>query len=602
MDHIPTCSDDLAHPILKVPYFENGASKYDDLGFLNFPLRAGIDQHLLSDDREPNLKLVNAAPFLQAWLWFGLLGEALQVGSRDTEAPKRASSRLFISAIAGQTFVSTRRLQEVILEHQVAKSPEYQKWQQPRLANCLGVAKSFIHKVLELPQLDADLGSTGSWSDTCIVLLLAQILCETLQQALFDGNLFELLSIQSSPSSNEGHQYYRLVDHLLLQAGWCPKNILRLPRNVAFRYHLSFHRQMSFYSEPDHLGTGGCCCVKPSGPRIGTEHTHPLCQCGHVPSTTAVIALSMAAGEIPLFRFQRDGAGNRILKHRGVAIQSAASDAIPPYVAISHVRSAGLGSESGNSLPLCQLSLVQSLANELVSLPDDDTLFWIDTLCLPLDRRNRKSVIHPIRDIFRLASHVLVLDPPLYQHTFNSAEEALVRIRYSSWTRRIWTLEEGFVARNLVFRFSHGLVSLETLILDAVAGSNSKLRGFQLLESVTSQTQVCSDETLEGLLVSFRNDIATVSNQEHHVYRRLSERSSIVALYKRLRLGYLLSHKFRYFVEEDERQLQPEVWRRLREAYEPNDIRYNIDAGSGQDELESLRARLEHLSLVDFST
>jgi len=75
--------DSLAHPQWQVPFLSSQRWTYDDQGFLTFPERAAVDtSQLLAKDCN-HLLLEELAPFLQEWLWFGLLGETIGiVGSR----------------------------------------------------------------------------------------------------------------------------------------------------------------------------------------------------------------------------------------------------------------------------------------------------------------------------------------------------------------------------------------------------------------------------------------------------------------------------------------------------------------------------------------
>lgn len=136
------------------------------------------------------------------------------------------------------------------------------------------------------------------------------------------------------------------------------------------------------------------------------------------------------------------------------------------FVAISHVRSVGLGNDRKNSLPFCQLTLIQVLVNHINPPQNEqtDTPFWIDTMALPTDFRRRKPMLSSLRRVFGTATAVLVLDPSLSTHCFRSAEEALIRIRYSLWKQRLWTIEEAFFARRLIFRFANRMVSLDELL------------------------------------------------------------------------------------------------------------------------------------------
>ncbi len=125
----------------------------------------------------------------------------------------------------------------------------------------------------------------------------------------------------------------------------------------------------------------------------------------------------------------------------------------------------GLGDPSGNTLPRCQLKRLGKLIAALPSSPDVpqvvDCCFWIDTLCIPKDRALRKHAIVKMRDVYKLAINVLVLNTELMRASCNRPyTEIFTRITCSSWLRRLWTLQEGLLNFNLLFQFSEGVVAV----------------------------------------------------------------------------------------------------------------------------------------------
>lgn len=142
-----------------------------------------------------------------------------------------------------------------------------------------------------------------------------------------------------------------------------------------------------------------------------------------------------------------------ILDHSGKSMDGPrASEA--PYVAISHVWSDGLGNERSNTLPRCQLLKLRSYVRKLAR--DHDVIssyIWIDTLCVPVeDGPAKRHVLQKLVEIYSNAVAILVLDEDL-QETDSSAsdEEQIMRIVFSGWMRRLWTLEEGMVAQDKLF-------------------------------------------------------------------------------------------------------------------------------------------------------
>jgi hypothetical protein len=131
------------------------------------------------------------------------------------------------------------------------------------------------------------------------------------------------------------------------------------------------------------------------------------------------------------------------------------------YVAISHVWSDGLGHPPGvNALPECQVRRLRQLVL-LAGL--EAPVLWIDALCVPANSGpGKRNALARMAQVYRNATNVLVLDSDLLSvPSICSNEELLLRIALCKWTRRLWTLEEGVVARSkLLFQLSDKAVGL----------------------------------------------------------------------------------------------------------------------------------------------
>ena len=150
-----------------------------------------------------------------------------------------------------------------------------------------------------------------------------------------------------------------------------------------------------------------------------------------------------------------------------------------PYVAVSHVWSDGLGNPNANSLPVCQLLRLYRAATTLnVKFAESVPAVWIDSLLVPVAKGYEKRLaLSRLCDYYQAAEKVLVLDSDLL-HTSQacSKEEIMTRIFFSTWMRRLWTLEEGFLSReNLEFQFRDGTVSMSHLS-DPIQFSSSVTR------------------------------------------------------------------------------------------------------------------------------
>ncbi|KAI0770620.1 hypothetical protein C8Q74DRAFT_1202368, partial [Fomes fomentarius] len=166
----------------------------------------------------------------------------------------------------------------------------------------------------------------------------------------------------------------------------------------------------------------------------------------------------LSSGHIPVLTYS----GSSLMIHR-------AEDC--PYVAVSHVWVDGLGSTTEGGLPTCQVARISAIVSELIP----GGAFWIDSLCVPgSDRELRKSAIRLMAQTYRGANAVVVLDAQLRQLSARSTpmKEITVRIALSAWMQRIWTVQEGMLARELYFELSDELFDLKR-VGDAITESNA---------------------------------------------------------------------------------------------------------------------------------
>lgn len=125
----------------------------------------------------------------------------------------------------------------------------------------------------------------------------------------------------------------------------------------------------------------------------------------------------------------------------------------------------GKGNPFDNSLPYCQLATIQKTVDDLCMnyLPSEYRHsapgFWMDTLCCIVgtsdeDKSFKKSSIQSMRVIYGESVAVLILDPWLQSiPSTASVIEICYRIYASGWSRRLWTHQEGFLARDVYYQF-----------------------------------------------------------------------------------------------------------------------------------------------------
>jgi hypothetical protein len=139
----------------------------------------------------------------------------------------------------------------------------------------------------------------------------------------------------------------------------------------------------------------------------------------------------------------------------------------------------GLGNPRENAIQRCQVARLAELIDGIQETerirtgdananPDPDTpplvfRFWIDTLCCPVELEGKLISLQRIKDVYKNAVHVLVLDSSLSLYPCQDAHpsEILMRVYASSaWMRRLWTLQ------GMLSTFLHDQITLIPKLLD----------------------------------------------------------------------------------------------------------------------------------------
>ena len=100
---------------------------------------------------------------------------------------------------------------------------------------------------------------------------------------------------------------------------------------------------------------------------------------------------------------------------------------------------------------------------------DHTTWFWMDTLCVPAHLNNHTTNQEPMQSSMKNAilnsSSLLVLDSDIISLTrASSPETVFLGINFSSWSSRLWTLQEAVLAPRLLFQFHEAPISLSFII------------------------------------------------------------------------------------------------------------------------------------------
>jgi hypothetical protein len=163
---------------------------------------------------------------------------------------------------------------------------------------------------------------------------------------------------------------------------------------------------------------------------------------------------------------------------------------------------------------------MQFLANACMSLTSigEPVTFWIDSLCVPENPPLRKLAIQQMASVYRSAGKVIVLDHTLQKQTIQAKPEVLMmRIYTSPWMDRVWTFQEGVLARQLYFKLE-----------DAYCPFHFSLRDTELVAPL--QISILNNST-HDVYLHLRREVSNVYSQYRppeisHVIKELKWRQT----------------------------------------------------------------------------
>ncbi|KAI9060143.1 hypothetical protein FKP32DRAFT_1595532 [Trametes sanguinea] len=256
----------------------------------------------------------------------------------------------------------------------------------------------------------------------------------------------------------EGRMEHLMMNQLLISswwwskmraAGWCPYTLSGLTTDLSS--FLSFPRLLQLSPLIRTAVDEHAPCRSHSCTFYTFDETHVYCQA----HTTSCCSCQFAKPPLDdVLRLLSQDVVPVIL-YDGEFLQVVPA-ADTPYVAISHVWAEGMGSATEDGLPTCVIERLASIVRQV--LPGSKAAFWIDSLCVPRATEPRQRALRSMAGTYRNAAKVLVIDRCI--RTLCNKEQAwednLLRIATSAWVRRVWTLQEGLLARELWFEFADG--------------------------------------------------------------------------------------------------------------------------------------------------
>jgi len=467
MDHFPVF--DACYPPLRVPSLSTPGTDdfYDNQGFYGYPRRRGWgigDEVSLRGRGKEETNI-----FLQSWLYFGFLSEAMSIIDVQFRMEE------FIDEDpAGSCWISTRHLPRHLetwrYQEKKGESLDPHDYEPAKLARLSSLKRLVVEVrkwVMVLSGTESSepdnlgperLATTGPLSQELATVIMA------LDFALTRAAILIWSLRMADISDNVGQSEYLLSG--LLENGWCPHDVHMIRNMFSVDTEYYFRSFLPIRCQRDHTNCSELHCRAENIDETAylVRHITEECDCKFASPDINAVVSSLQCDGIPLVVLPSTDPGV-------VQVIDWQTDSEIDYIAISHVWADGLGNPRTNSLPLCQLTRIQQMANLAHALDNDvptyPVAFWMDTLCVPVEpqhKEHRQIAIRRMRDTYARAKKVLVLDSEI-QCGSREAQflECSARIFTSSWLRRLWTLQEGVFASDICFQFQDGPRSLSSL-------------------------------------------------------------------------------------------------------------------------------------------
>ena len=455
---------------------------FDGLQYETFPLRkgfklvehdAGYSKYIFDADAT-ELSPEAFAKMMQAWLFFGLLIEVLKVSGVVIDVEdfiEHKGQGKYITTKSLPDYLNRWEQKERTLPRKECKARFLR--QQYMITHSMFFREHQVSGRVVLEDLHGKCSENYQISLPLPIEMSIMLLEETLdlasRKAYGIGLKLGSDSMLLSPS---------LITNLN-STGWCPSEVSLITRgfddsSIVFASQVQRHRTKANHSK---CSNTKCRAFNIVTANYRTQHTIDCRNCSDVAIIRKELASTLRQGLIPRACIGISGKGDTL--EPTVTIEDSG-----PYIAISHVWSDGLGNTVSNALPSCQLLRLRRLAlRASVNFRDDVPAIWIDTLLVPVEKgKEKRMALSQLYNYYQRADIVLVLDSDLLEASREcSEEEILTRICFSSWMRRLWTLEEGILSRDkLVFQFRDGPVPINSLTKSVKTSSNLTRINFQL--------------------------------------------------------------------------------------------------------------------------
>lgn len=456
MDHIPEPRNSV--PAILVPLVEP-IVPYDGTDFPSFGRKLGF-----LDGEIETMTPTAIASRLQSWLFFGLLSQAVDhfdMADFISQPQDGSFSR----------FLSLRNLQPGRFK-EISEYPGH-----------YGLAM-FAMDTITAMDASGRLNESPAGETGLAILVLAQ----TMAIMTFTPSQYGV----SLPKWTS-----RFLNQHMIDNGWCPQQIAWI-MDVSDAIATCFLARLRKTTSVSHTNCTEAACVANNVQLNSTyrqRHVSDGCTCRAISVDAERVKNIIRQGDVPLISFERQSRGEIKLKVSKATARSK-------YVALSHVWSDGLGNPMANAIPHCQAEMISTSLSDIPTgksppgdnliygvrvdpgrlpwyksiRPRNSPVFWLDTLCIPVAtpedsqevqadvNKLKQMAINQMGRIYAAADRVLVLDSELQQTTIDPSDELshvemLARFVSCAWMRRCWTLQEGALAKGIVFQTASGAMT-----------------------------------------------------------------------------------------------------------------------------------------------
>jgi hypothetical protein len=459
MDHLPHGGHKLN---IVVPYVCTYEYDYEK-EWVDYPSLRGFDvQKFFSPDfRRMDPKKLE--PFLQSWLFFGMLGSILRTRITTTDFARDVSP--------GNRVITTAELPEYLNKWNESISTKSKAEKDVLLReNMLTIRKAapLIHFLLDWCEPSTIFPFRPVSKEIALSFaLLGRALSGVLRHIFRPEWKFLTRDEDGSLPDNWSSGNKLFWDHLIA-LGWCPYLLSRLDSvPVDVQYYLATLGPPAILKSHRRCTEEICRVLVREKNIREPKHVRQGCDCQELGLDMDKLISILQKDEAVLVRFNNTA---NVGESPSGTIEILEYEPSIPYVALSHVWTDGLGNPKSNSLPICQVAAIQDSVNQVYSqefgappgnLP---VTFWMDTLCVPGSNNYpeiKTQAIFNMRYVYALASHVLVFDSGLSACS-KAADpiEIVLRVTMSNWFRRLWTFQEALFAQSIMVRLSDGIISL----------------------------------------------------------------------------------------------------------------------------------------------